>query len=278
MPLTTPLPPGPGPAAGGIFISYRRGIDNDSAGRLFDRLAIAFPESRIFRDVDSALDLLGLDFHQVLTDRVQGCAVLVAVIGRGWIDSIPRLEAEADFVRIELAAALARPDLRLIPVLVGDVDMPKAEALPEVLRPLVRRGAIRLTNEGYSKAVETVIRAIAQVIAQGAKTGPARAPVPLAMTSAAMTSAAVAEAEAGADAAPPSLVRPSVMTRAPGAVGPVHLWMRRFALAGVAGAVLTWLAAHAVILQAGKELEAAAAGLSLPEPHLLRPDSGAAGP
>ncbi len=158
------IAPPAGPGTGGIFISYRRGIDNDSAGRLFDRLAAVFPESRIFRDVDSALDLLGLDFHQVLTERVQGCAVLVAVIGRGWVDSIPRLAAEGDFVRIELAAALARADLRLIPVLVGDVDMPSAETLPEELRPLVRRGAIRLTNEGYSKAVETVIRAIAQVL------------------------------------------------------------------------------------------------------------------
>lgn len=140
-----------------IFISYRRGLDDDSAGRLFDRMSIIFGEDRLFRDVDASRDLVGLDFHDVLSQRVADCSAFIAVIGREWIDNVERLQSDNDFVRIEVETALSRQDIRVIPVLIGETEMPKASDLPDPLKPLARRGAIRLTNEGYSSAVDTLV-------------------------------------------------------------------------------------------------------------------------
>ena len=148
-----------------IFISYRRGLDDDSAGRVFDRMANVFGEDKLFRDVDSSHELVGLDFHDILGERVSDCSAFVAIIGPEWINGIERLKSENDFVRIEIEAALARSDIRVVPVLIGNLEMPKPEQLPESLQPLTRRGAIRLSNEGYSSAIEMLIGILAEATA-----------------------------------------------------------------------------------------------------------------
>jgi hypothetical protein len=51
-----------------------------------------------------------------------------------------------DFVRVEIEARL-RLGKRVIPVLVNDADMPRGEDLPEPLKPLARRNAVRLTHD-----------------------------------------------------------------------------------------------------------------------------------
>lgn len=155
-----------------IFISYRRGLDDDSAGRVFDRMATVFGEDKLFRDVDSSHELVGLDFHEILTERVRDCSAFVAIIGPEWINGIERLGSENDFVRIEVEAALSRSDIRVVPVLIGNLEMPRPDDLPESLRPLTRRGAIRLTNEGYSSAIEMLIGILADA------TSEAKGPVP----------------------------------------------------------------------------------------------------
>jgi hypothetical protein len=73
----------------------------------------------------------GLDFVRVLEEQVAKCDVLLAVIGRGWLDARNtagkrRLDNLDDFVRVEIEAGL-RLGKRVIPVLVNDVDMPRSE-------------------------------------------------------------------------------------------------------------------------------------------------------
>ena len=89
---------------GKVFINYRRGDDPGHTGRLFDRHQDAFEPDQLFMDVDSIAP--GLDFVRVLEEQVAQCDVLLAVIGRGWIDArdgsgARRLEKPDDFVRIE---------------------------------------------------------------------------------------------------------------------------------------------------------------------------------
>ena len=108
--------------SGTIFINYRREDEPGFAGRLYDRLEAAFTAEKIFMDVDS-IDP-GLDFVAVLDGQVAECAVFLAVIGQGWLNSRDkhgqrRLDNPADFVRIEIEAALRRGK-RVIPVLVND--------------------------------------------------------------------------------------------------------------------------------------------------------------
>ena len=116
-----------------IFINYRREDSIGTAGRLRDRLAEAFGEENLFMDVDNIP--AGVDFVADLNSQVAACRVFLAVIGPNWLDAkdesgVRRLDNPDDFVTIEIAAALAR-DIRVIPVLVDNARMPKADKLPE---------------------------------------------------------------------------------------------------------------------------------------------------
>ena len=71
--------------AGKIFINYRRGDDPGHTGRLFDHLQNSFASEQLFLDIDNIPP--GLDFVQVINERVAECDILLAVIGKGWIDA-----------------------------------------------------------------------------------------------------------------------------------------------------------------------------------------------
>jgi hypothetical protein len=151
---------------GTIFISYRRGQDAGFAGRLFDRLERTFRREALFMDVDSIAP--GEDFVSILEARVAECDVLLALIGRGWLTATDeagrrRLDNPEDLVRIEIATALAQAK-RVIPVLIDDVPMPRSEDLPEILRPLVRRQATRLSHDRFKADSDRLICALKQVL------------------------------------------------------------------------------------------------------------------
>jgi hypothetical protein len=152
--------------AGKIFINYRRGDDPGATGRLFDRMQEAFEPQQLFLDVDNIAP--GLDFVRELNERVAECDVLLAVIGKSWIDmrdqtGIRRLDDPNDFVRIEIESALNQGK-RVIPVLVGDAHMPRPDELPETLRPLARRNAVRLTHERFRADTQGLVKALQQAL------------------------------------------------------------------------------------------------------------------
>jgi hypothetical protein len=142
---------------GGIFISYRRGDDQALAGRLFDRLGEAFGRERLFMDVDSIAP--GLDFLRVVEEHLGQCDIVLTVIGKGWLDARPRLDDPQDFVRIEIETTLNQ-EKRVIPVLVDEARMPRADELPEAIRPLARRNAVRLTHERFRTDTQALITAL----------------------------------------------------------------------------------------------------------------------
>ena len=151
----------------GIFISYRRDDERSFAGRLYDRLLRQFGEDQIFMDVDSIE--LGLDFTDVIEDRLGQCRVMLVVMGRHWLDcSAPdgerRLDNPDDFVRLEVETALARQDVRVIPVLVDDAVVPKSSDLPPSLSKLVRRNAIRMSHEGFGADFGRLVNTLERVM------------------------------------------------------------------------------------------------------------------
>ncbi|MEZ5476903.1 MAG: toll/interleukin-1 receptor domain-containing protein [Thiolinea sp.] len=144
------------------FISYRR---QDSAGyvrAMHDRLIRHFSPEQIFMDVDDIA--LGTDFVQELNENLQGCTVMLVVIGPQWTDirnsgGERRLEHPQDFVRQEVAEALQR-QLTVIPVLVNGAAMPSELELPEELQPLSRRQALELDNKYYESGMRELIAAL----------------------------------------------------------------------------------------------------------------------
>lgn len=152
--------------AGKIFINYRRGDDPGFAQALLGRLEQSFSSDQLFMDVDNIAP--GLDFVHVLNERVAESDVLLAIIGKGWIrvrdpEGARRLDDPNDFVRIEIESALNQ-NKRVIPVLVGEAQMPRPEELPETLRPLARRNAVRLTHERFRADTQGLVKALQQAL------------------------------------------------------------------------------------------------------------------
>ncbi len=150
--------------SGGIFVSYRRDDAKHAAGRLVDRLEKSFSRDQLFFDIDNIEP--GVDFVRVLKEQVERCDVLLAIIGPGWLDArdglgARRLDNPKDFVRIELETALAR-DIRVIPVLVDGARMPGEAELPEPLRALTNRQAVRLAHERFASEAEDLARALSK--------------------------------------------------------------------------------------------------------------------
>jgi hypothetical protein len=142
----------------GVFISYRRDDCAGHAGRLYDRLAEHFGEERVFMDID-AIDP-GVDFGERIEEAVASCDLFIALIGDDWLDikdpsGRRRLDDPDDFVRLELAAGLARSGLRVIPVLVEGASMPASGDLPDDLKPLARRNAFELSDARWRSPAGT---------------------------------------------------------------------------------------------------------------------------
>ncbi len=148
--------------AGAIFISYRRDDSRHAAGRLYQHLVQTFPRDRLFIDVDAISP--GLDFVTEITSKVEICDALLAVIGPDWLKSIDgngnrRIDDPGDFVRLEIETALRR-DIRVIPVLLDDVTMPREQDLPQALKLLARRNAARLSHARFGLDADVLVQTL----------------------------------------------------------------------------------------------------------------------
>jgi len=126
-----------------VFISYRRDDSAYIAATLFEKLQNHFGGDSVFFDIDTIP--LGTDFRKLISNSVQQCDVLLAVIGDSWVHATDeqgkkRLDDPADFVRLEIESALTR-EIPVIPVLVGKARMPRKDELPESLQELSFRNA-----------------------------------------------------------------------------------------------------------------------------------------
>lgn len=165
----------------GVFISYRRSDSRGSAGRIYDNLEEQFGRDRVFRDLD-ALEP-GARYEGAIEEFIASCDAVVAVIGNHWLEVRDeqggrRIDNPADLVRRELEAALDHDKL-VIPVLVEDAPMPKAEALPGKLAGLAGRNALPVSDSRWDYDVGRLVQVLERAL------GPARAgrgPVPDAET------------------------------------------------------------------------------------------------
>ncbi len=145
-----------------IFISYRREDAEGQAGRLFDDLAMHFGENAVFMDVVGIEP--GRDFRRVIDEHVASCGVLLAVIGKNWLDTKDasgrrRLDDPTDFIHLEIASALKR-DIPVIPVIVGGANMPRPDQLPPGLVDLAYRNGVELTHARWNSDVQILIKAL----------------------------------------------------------------------------------------------------------------------
>jgi hypothetical protein len=163
-----------------VFISYRRDDSADAAGRIHDGLVHRFGPDNVVMDVDSIP--LGVDFREFLSDAVGRCWVLLAVIGREWLDirdasGARRLDDPRDFVRVEIEAALQR-GIPVIPVLVSGARMPAEDKLPPSLQALAFRNGIAVRrNPDFHRDMERLLNSLNQLL-QGPPPPPAKSDPP----------------------------------------------------------------------------------------------------
>jgi tetratricopeptide (TPR) repeat protein len=152
----------------GIFISYRRADTEGQTGRLFEGLRRHFGDDQVFMDVTDIH--AGSDFHVELERAVGACDVLLAVIGREWLESKTadgrrRLDDPEDYVRLEIAAALRR-NVPVIPVLVEGAGIPAVADLPDDLRPLAKRQAVELRHAHWDRDEAALIQDLEKVVSR----------------------------------------------------------------------------------------------------------------
>jgi len=146
-----------------IFISYRRDDSAGYAGRIFDHLSARFGADNVFMDIDTIQP--GEDFRKVISTAVGTCDVVLVLMGKQWLSMTDaqgrsRLEDPRDWVRMEVAAALANRRIRVIPVLVRGASVPSENDLPAGLKELVWRNAIELSDSRFQYDVQKLINVI----------------------------------------------------------------------------------------------------------------------
>jgi TIR domain len=148
-----------------IFVSYRRDDTSGQAGHLAGDLRKRFGRENVFIDVDTIAP--GTDFEQQIHRALDVCRVTLVLIGPRWLDTtLPdgtrRLDDRRDLVRQEIAAALRRPDVTVVPVLVEGTQMPTAEQLPADIAELAKRNALELSNKRWRYDVGQLCSAAAR--------------------------------------------------------------------------------------------------------------------
>lgn len=145
-----------------VFLSYRRNDVSGYTGRLHDALVARLGSRAVFQDVTTIAP--GEDFTAAVDHALSDCDATLAVIGPGWLaaatpEGSSRLSETGDYVRLELATALAR-DMPVVPVLVGGAELPAAAELPEELRALSKRQAVVLRDETWNGDVDGLVRSL----------------------------------------------------------------------------------------------------------------------
>lgn len=151
---------------GSVFISYRREDSEGQARALFQGLVARLGKDAVFMDVDSIT--LGRDFREVLQERLATCDLMLVLIGRDWLSGKDgsgqrRLDNPADFVRLEVAAALRRK-IPITPLLLQGARMPAMEQLPESISELAYRNGFELSHNRWESDVQELVKRLGLVV------------------------------------------------------------------------------------------------------------------
>lgn len=147
-----------------LFLSYRRADSAAWCTRLGGHLNLRFGEDIVFRDVDDLAP--GVRWHREIDAALRGARVVLVLIGPKWFAprQRARLADPRDVLRREIAAALASPRRKVIPVLLGGARLPDAAALPRPLRPLLEWQACPLRDAHWRSDVATLVERLRQLV------------------------------------------------------------------------------------------------------------------
>ncbi|ANZ39268.1 hypothetical protein BBK82_27620 [Lentzea guizhouensis] len=156
-----------------VFINFRGGDAQDSAVLIDQKLSRVLGRDRVFRSSVSVEP--GVPFDPELVRAASSCAAMLVVIGPQWLtlseNGVPRLTAPGDWVRFEIELAL-RAGARVIPILVGDIKMPRAETLPPTIAPIAGHQYLRLHHRSAEFDLLQILDAVRPLAGTDGSTPP----------------------------------------------------------------------------------------------------------
>ena len=150
-----------------VFISYRRDDSMVTAALLYRELTSRPEFADAFMDIDDIG--YGDDFVAAIDRAHDDADVVVVVIGPKWTEMLQARLRSDDWVRHEVARALAlrarapggsNGGLRVVPVLIGGAAPPPASALPGDLAELARLGMLKFDERALQASVNSLLEAI----------------------------------------------------------------------------------------------------------------------
>ena len=143
-----------------IFVSYRREDSLHVTSHICTHLCNQFGRESVFRDLDSMP--LGVDFRRHIEQTIGDCSVLLAIIGKDWLDAVDpsgrrRLDDPGDPVRVEIESALKR-QIPVIPILVKGAPMPEEDQLPDTIKQLKYQAGISIHEDYFQAGMERLIK------------------------------------------------------------------------------------------------------------------------
>ena len=164
-----------------IFVNFRTGDETFAAVLIDEKMTQRFGSDAVFRDARSIE--LGEEFTAKLWGSLAESQILLAVIGPRWLtietDGVRRLDMPGDYVRDEIAQALAS-GVRVVPVLIGDTPMPKADQLPESIIGLAHRQYIRVHPRNAHRDLAILADELSRLLAPQARpVGAPGSPLPI---------------------------------------------------------------------------------------------------
>lgn len=143
-----------------VFISYRREDSEGDARAIYNRLAEETDAANLFLDFEAIGG--GDDWKSRIDENLGKVGAVLVVIGPRWLEllKIRATAAAPDEVRREIAAALLKPGLRVLPVLVKGAKMPAAAEMPEDVQALATRNAIEVRGTSWTYDIDRVVKAL----------------------------------------------------------------------------------------------------------------------
>ena len=137
-------------------------MEEVGAGRLNDHLALRFGGNVVWQDVEKLK--IGKDYLPQILKTIDTSDAVLIVIGPRWLkEGRNKLRNPQDVLRMEIERAL-HSRAAVIPTLVGEAEMPPAEALPRAVAGLVDRQGITLSDTDWARSMQILFEKLRDIV------------------------------------------------------------------------------------------------------------------
>jgi hypothetical protein len=140
-----------------FFICYRRGQSELAANTLREELSRQVGGRRVFMDTDAIEP--GAQWPKRLEGAITNARAVLVLIGPQWLAG-GRLIDPGDWVRREIATALAAEHVVVVPVLHDGAAEPRREQLPDAIAAIAERQAVVLSGRDLKRWTRQLLKSL----------------------------------------------------------------------------------------------------------------------